>query len=126
MKQTLIRILVLLACISASTLATPITNGSEITLDLQARGLIDFVLSTFGLQDVWDLIQHYGTNVTAPLLQLLTQVLFKGTSNRSCPNKKHKLSTNRITFFFEKTLFARRFDIRIYHFQERKMDQSNL
>ncbi len=102
MKQTLIRTLVLLACISASTLATPITNGSEITLDLQARGLIDFVLSTFGLQDVWDLIQHYGTNVTAPLLQLLTQVLFKGTSNRSCPNKKHKFLTNRITFFLRK------------------------
>lgn len=55
--------------------ATPIS--SDVT-SLQSRGLIDYVLSTFGLQDVWDLIQHVGINATAPLLEMLTQIMFQG------------------------------------------------
>lgn len=62
------------------TLASPIS--SDVT-SLQSRGLIDFVLSTFGLQDIWDLIQHVGTNATAPLLEMLTQIMFQGKPLKS-------------------------------------------
>lgn len=44
----------------------------------ETRGLVDFVVNTFGLQSVWDEINTLGASLVAQFQNILTQLLFAG------------------------------------------------
>jgi len=63
-------ILVLLVCL-ASSQALQIES-------VEAKGISDFIVNTFGLQSVWSEIQSVGQNLLAQFQAILTQLLFAG------------------------------------------------
>jgi len=85
MKQFAVFLLVL--SLASLYPASPLPSAVHNYPDIADRGIYDFVINTFGLSDVWSLIQDAGTNVVANFLSLLTQIVFRGqeTINQAKP-----------------------------------------
>jgi hypothetical protein len=85
MKQFAVFLLVL--SLASLFPASPLPSEVHNYPDIADRGIYDFVINTFGLSDVWSLIQDAGSNVVANFLSLLTQIVFRGqeTINQAKP-----------------------------------------
>ena len=64
--------------ISPLALKTAEINYPVVAVD--TKGVFDFVINTFGLSEVWSQIQDLGAITVAKLVNVLTQILFRGTT----------------------------------------------
>ena len=55
-----------------------IVAGTANTKSIENRGLLDYVISLFGLSDVWSAIQGVGSQMVATLFNELVQIMLKG------------------------------------------------
>ncbi len=68
-------IIILVLWVASLAPAFPVNNNE---LEIASRGIIDLIIDTFGLADVWYLIQDAGATQVANLVSVLTQVIFRG------------------------------------------------
>lgn len=74
-------LIILFACL-VSVYSLPVEvvapTGVDMQTFLQERGIFDFIINLFGLEDVWFLVQEAGSDAVGKLLGDLSQIVFKG------------------------------------------------
>lgn len=74
-------LIILFACL-VSVYSLPVEvvapTGVDMQTFLQERGIFDFIINLFGLEDVWFLVQEAGSDAVGKLLGDLSQIVLKG------------------------------------------------
>ena len=81
-------LIILFACL-VSVYSLPVEvvapTGVDMQTFLQERGIFDFIINLFGLEDVWFLVQEAGSDAVGKLLGNISQIFEKLLFFKSVP-----------------------------------------